>query len=171
MKLGAPRFLTRSAHARRRAVLALIPLLMASHGCYAYHATELPQLTAGEQVRVELGAEGQRTTVPGTASMLGRPRFEGRFSRLTEDSVIVAVWIGEAYAGTPFEASYQDVMLPRAEVFRVEHRQLDKVRTGLVTAGAVAVIVYLIDSVGVFDIFPSRGPGTPPEPPEIFISR
>ena len=84
---------------------------------------------------------------------------------------LVAVWIGEAYAGTPFEASYQDVILPRAEVFRVEHRQLDKVRTGLVAAGAVAVIAYLIDSVGVFDIFPSRGPGTPPEPPEILISR
>lgn len=171
MKLGAPRFLTRSVPGRRRAVVALLPVLMAAPGCYSYRATELPQLTPGEQVRVELGAEGQRTTVPGTAFMLGRPRLEGRFSRLTEDSVIVAVWIGEAYAGTPFEASFQDVMLPRAEVFRVEHRQLDRVRTGLVAAGAVAVIAYLIDSVGVFDIFPARGPGTPQDPPETLISR
>lgn len=171
MKLRARSFLTRSAPARRRPVLALLTAVVAAQGCYSYRTTELPQLISGEQVRVELGNEGQRTLVPGTAFMIGRPRLEGRFSRLTEDSVIVSVWIGEAYAGTPFESSFQDVVLPRDEVARVEHRRLDKVRTGLVAVGAVAVIAYLIDSVGVFDIFPSRGPGTPPEPPELFISR
>ena len=164
--------------ARRRCARAVRPvapaglllLLAVTQGCYGYHTTELPRLTPGEEVRLEL-ADRERTRIPGTSAMIGQRRFEGRFARLTEDSVIVSVWIGQAYAGTPFEATYQDVVLPRDEVARVENRQLDKIRTGLMAAGAVAVIAYLIDTIGVFEIFPGGGGEAPPAPPEFFPGR
>lgn len=155
----------------RGLVPALPFVLLAGQGCYTYHATELPRLTPGEQIRVELEDERDRTFVPGTSSMLGPRRLEGRFARLTEDSVIVSVWIGEAYAGTPFETAYQDVILSRGDVARVENRQLSKPRTAVVAVGALGVIAYLIDSLGWIEIFPGGGEGGPPEPPSPLIGR
>jgi hypothetical protein len=151
----------------RRAALAALPVLFASQGCYSYHVTQLPALTPGEQVRLELGNQGQGTL----PENLGRRRFEGRLARLTQDSVIVSIWIGEAYAGTPFESTYQDLVLPRVAVARVENRQIDKVRTALLGVGTVAVIAYLIRSVGAFDIFAGRGSEDPPTPPDGLLRR
>lgn len=151
--------------ARRGAALALLPALAASQGCYTYQPTRLARLSPGEQIRVELGERMPRSLMAGTAAATGPRRLEGRFGRLTGDSLAVAVWIGEAYAGTPFESAYQDVMVPLDEVVRVENRRLNRGRTALVGAATLAVIAYLIDSIGEFHVFGGGGGEPPPPPP------
>ncbi len=156
--------------ARRGSISALVCILLAGQGCYAYHVTELPRLTRGEQVRVEL-SDGGRGTLPAGGSIFRNRTIEGRFGRLESDSVIVSIWIGEAYAGTPFQATYRDLVLPRDLVTRVENRQLSKGRTALAAAGTVAVIALLIDGLAWNRFFSSGGGQGPPNPPSPFIMR
>lgn len=157
---------TEPARRHRRVVAAaLLPVLAVGQGCYSYHVTDLQSLTPDEEIRVSLDAAEYRRVAPG-GSMAGPQRIEGRFAGLKEDSLIVAVWIGESYVGTPFASAYQDIMIPREEVVGVEHRQLSKGRTALVTAGSLALIAVLIDSVGLVQVFGSGGGDGPPDPPE-----
>jgi hypothetical protein len=140
-------------------------VLALGQGCYGYRATELPSLVPGEEVRVELNEAEYRRVAPG-AALVGANRLEGRFAGLTEDSLLLSVWIGEAYRGTPFESAYQDVPIPRSDVARVENRQLSRTRTALVSVGVAALIAVLIDSVGLVEIFGGGRGGDLPGPPE-----
>jgi len=152
-------------HPRWRRALLLLAVLATGQGCYSYHAAELPSLVPPEEIRVELEQAEFRRVAPG-ASMVGPPRVEGRFSRLAQDSLVVSVWIGDAYRGTPFESTYQDISIPLAEILRVENRKLSRSRTALVAAGAVTLIAVLIDGIGFVDIFGGGGDDGPPVPPE-----
>lgn len=160
----------RARRARRRTSFALVSVLVAGQGCYAYHRTELPDLARGEQVRVRL-ADKDPVALSGGGPVVGHKTIEGRFDRLDTDSVILSVWIGEAYAGTPFETTYRTLMLPRDVVARVENRQLSKSRTTVMAAGAVAVIALLIDRIGWDRVFSGGGGQGPPNPPSPFIVR
>ncbi len=153
---------------RRRAAAALLFVLVAGQGCYAYHETELGRLTPGEQVRVRLKDKNTEEPVPGIAPTVTQRRFEGRFRRVAGDSVIVSIWIGAAYAGTPFESTFQDVILPRTDIAEVENRQLSKSRTALVAAGVGVVIAALISRVGWDRVFSLGGGSGPPPPPSPF---
>jgi hypothetical protein len=146
------------------ASIVLLLVLPFSQGCYSYQTTQLSNLQRGEQIRVVLEEDGFRRVVPGAARSAS-PRFEGRFSGSTDDSLTVSVWIGEAYRGTPFEAAYEDIMIPRVDLQRVEHRRLSKPRTAVAAAGIVAGIVVLIESIGVVNFLGNGGESGPPDPP------
>ena len=150
---------------RRRGLNAsLLAALAASFGCYRYAPTELPGVEPNAEIRVTLNNEGYQRVLP-QAPSVGTQTIEGRFMELTDDSLVMSVWIGEAYRGTPFETTYQRVSLPLADVVAVEDRQLSKPRTALLAAGAIALIVTLIDRLDVIEIFGDSGSG-PPQPPE-----
>lgn len=161
---SGPRQLLRRG--RWHAALPLLFILAAGQGCYAYRETDLGRLTPGEQVRVQLVDKNGEEPVPEIGQALTQRTFEGRFRRLAGDSVIVAIWIGAAYAGTPFESTFQDVILQRADIARVENRQLSKSRTALVAAGVGIVIAALITKIGWDRVFSLGGGGQgPPSPP------
>lgn len=150
---------------RRRRGIVLFTALAAGQGCYTYHPAELGSLVPPEEIRVELDEAEYRKVAPG-GSMVGPPRVEGKFARVAGDSLVMSVWIGDAYRGTPFESSYQDVSIPLGEVVRTESRRLSRGRTALASAGAVAIIAVLIDSIGLVDIFRGWGDDDLPTPPE-----
>ena len=151
---------------RRQAIaIALFLVLSVGQGCFTYHATAIPDIQPEEEVRVTLEDRSFRRVAPG-ADQSAPPRLEGRFGGATADSLTLQVWIGEAYAGTPFYSSYQNLMLPLDQVIQIENRQLDKGRTALVTAGVLVTIGVLIESVGLTDVFGSGGGDGPPDPPE-----
>jgi hypothetical protein len=156
---------THRPFARRGALIpAACALLAATSGCYRYAPAEPTAVAPDAEIRVTLNDEGYRTVLP-QAAPVGRRTVEGRMVGLVPDSLIMSVWIGEAYRGTPFETTYQRVPIPRSDVLLVEDRQLSKGRTALLAAGVVAVIVTLIDQLDVVQIF---GDGEPirPDPPE-----
>ncbi|MGH7505002.1 MAG: hypothetical protein ACRELX_05110, partial [Longimicrobiales bacterium] len=107
-------------------------------GCYRYTPAELPDVEPDAEVRVTLNDEGSNSVLPGSYAV-GEQRVEGRLSGFSEDSLVISVWIGEAYRGTPFESTYQRVAIAREDVVSVEDRQLSKPRTALVAVGVVAV--------------------------------
>jgi hypothetical protein len=142
----------------------LLATLAAGPGCYRYAPVELPSLEPDAEVRLTLNDDGSHSVLPG-AYATGRRTVEGRFTSSSQDSVVINVWIGEAYRGTPFEPTYQRVAISRHNVVAVEDRQLSKARTALVAAGVVAVIVTLIDRLGVLPIFGDDGDPGPIPPP------
>lgn len=159
-----------SVRSRCGALLVCAGMMM-SQGCFTYHATSVPALEPGEEVRVTLSEQGSRVVLPGA---LEARRVEGRFTEATSDTLTISVWIGAAYRGTPFESTYQRVSVPRLEVAAVEDRQLSKTRTGLVVVGVAAIIVTMIDQLGIYPIF--SGDGTvglplPPEPDGVILRR
>ncbi len=154
------RFRTR----RRQTGILLLAILTTGQGCYSYHATQLPDVQPGEEVRVVLEEAGYRRVAPGAAREAA-PRLEGRFAGVTDDSLTVQVWIGEAYRGTPFESAYQDLVIPLIDVQRVENRVLSGKRTALVATGVVALIAVLIDSLGLVNILGNGGGEGIPDPP------
>lgn len=161
------RFLSRMR--RHAASIVFLLVLPFSQGCYSYHTTSLPQVQPEEEIRITLEEQGYRRVAPG-AGLNSAPRVEGRFGGMTGDSLTLRVWIGEAYAGTPFYSTYQNVMLPLNEVQRVEHRRLSKGRTAAVAAGVLVGIGALIESVGWIDVFGSGDENGPPDPPEPVLS-
>lgn len=154
-----------SRQLRRSAAVALLLVMTAGQGCYTYHMASLPELRPEEEVRVTLNEEGFRSALPG-ANRDSPRRLEGRFGGATADSLILRVWIGEAYEGTPFYSTYQNMMLPMDQVLGLENRQLSRGRTAVVTAGVLVLIGVLIESIGVVDFFGGGGDGGPPDPPE-----
>lgn len=158
-----------SGEAFRRSRAATVTMLFAvglfsSQGCYSYQATELPSIPPRDEVRLTLGSDEFSRIAPG--ALAGSPRrVEGRFLRITDDTVAVSVWIGEAYRGTPFESARQELSIARADVVRVEQRQLSRWRTAAVAVGSVVLIAGLIDGIGMVEVFGGDGRGGPPLPP------
>jgi hypothetical protein len=134
-------------------------------GCFTYQTTSIPDIQPEEEVRVTLEDRSFRRVAPG-ADQGALPRLEGRFGGASEDSLTLRVWIGEAYAGTPFYSTYQNLMLPVDQVIQVENRKLNKGRTALVTAGVLVGIGVLIEGIGLTNVFGSGGGDGPPDPPE-----
>ena len=91
--------------------------------------------------------------------------LEGQLAGVTNDSLTLSVWIGEAYRGTPFESAYQDIAIPLIDVLRVEHREFSRKRTALVAAGVVAVIFVLIEGIGLVNFLGNGGEDDEPDPP------
>jgi hypothetical protein len=140
-------------------------VLASGQACYSYHTAQLPNIQPGEEIRLSLEEEGFRRVVPG-AGQNAAPRVEGRLAGVTNDSVTVRVWIGEAYQGTPFYSTYQNLTLSLEQVRSVEHRTLSRRRTALVAGGALVLIGVLIESIGFTDLFGDGGGGTIPQPPD-----
>ncbi len=144
---------------------SLLWVVATGQGCFSYSVTELPRIQPQEEIRVELEDRGYRRIAPG-ANPNDRPRLEGRLARVDSDSLTVSVWIGEAYLGTPFQSTYQDIVIPLHDVRAVETRKLSRKRTVLTAVGTTAIIAFLIDSIGFVDILGDGSVGeAPPDPP------
>ena len=146
--------------------LILCAALVAGHGCYTYQTTDLRSLVPGREIRVEVGSDQFVSRGHGSAFLSPR-RVEGRFADLTEQSLVLSIWIGSGYRETPFETARQNLQIPLADLAQVSTRQISRGRTALAATGTLAVIWYLIDTLR-----PAPPPGGdengdgPPTPPE-----
>jgi hypothetical protein len=122
----------------------------------------------GEEIQLVLSGPASSGITP--AAMMGETRVMGDLVGVSEDSVAVSVWIGQAYRGTPFEPAHQTYSFPRVELVRMERRQISKTRTALTAVGVLAGIYVLIDRL---DFLEDPNPGPPGEdndpPPNPFM--
>jgi hypothetical protein len=139
-------------------------LLWILPGCFTFQAIDPGQVTPGEEVQLVLSGPGTRGFVP--SALMGETRVQGDLVGVTDDSVAVSVWIGEAYRGTPFEPVHQTYSFPRVELVRLERRQISKPRTILTTVGVLATIYVMIDRLGYLENPNSAPTDGPPDPPE-----
>jgi hypothetical protein len=101
---------------------------------------------------------------------LGRlsEQYEGRLEPLGTDSIVLAIWIGKDYIGSPFENTRQRVSLTPADIVEVRRRTIDVRRTALAAAAIVAVTGVVIGSVVTEGDPNSTDPGGPYQPPVDF---
>ncbi len=134
----------------------LAATLLASSGCYSYFAANPASLEKGEQIRVVLESSAADRLAP---ALQQTPRtVEGDFERLGPDSLALAVWIGAAYSGTPFQNTYQTVSISRGDFRQVQTRRISKWRTGISAAVVLAGFAW-----GTQRIFYNPGRTPPPD--------
>lgn len=131
--------------------------------CYTFAAIDPLAVSPGEQVQLVLSGSSARGILP--ATLLGETFVQGDLVGISDDSISVSVWIGEAYRGTPFESVHQAFTFPRVELVRLESRRLSKPRTALTTLGILGGIYLFIDRMGYLENpNPDSNGGTPPPP-------
>ena len=152
---------------RGATLLAVIPALTA---CYTFYPVDPEGVSPGDRIQLVLSGPATRSVPP--AAMMGETLVQGNFMDMTEDSISVAVWIGEAYRVTPFEPVHQSYTFPRAELIRLESQQLSKSRTAFTAVGILAVIYVMIDRLELFeDPNPWENGERPPPPDSPFTFR
>jgi hypothetical protein len=134
-------------------------------GCYTFRPVDPFEAIPGEEIRLVLN----ESALPGLApsALLGETSVQGDLVGVSDDSISVSIWIGQAYRGTPFEAAHQDYAFPRTEVIRLERRRLSRTRTALTTVGVLAGIYILIDRLDFLEDPNPDFDDDDPEPPDI----
>ena len=147
-------------------VTAVLIGLLILPACYTFRPVDLADLRPGEEVQLVLSGPATRGIAP--TAMMGETLVQGDLEGVSDDSVSVSVWIGQAYRGTPFEPVRQAYSFPRIELVRVERRSLSKPRTALTTLGILAGIYVLIDRVIFLE---DPNPGDPDQPHKDILQR
>jgi len=83
---------------------------------------------------------------------------EGKYIGFKGDSLDLAVWVGQAYVGTPFQNTHQTISIARGEMQELQQRRLSKWRTGVSAALLVAAFAW-----GTQRIFYDPGRTPPPD--------
>lgn len=151
----------RLGRAAYRAALAGYSAFLAA--CYTYVPTTLDAAPVGSHLRVLLTeSAGQSLLAFGVQP--GRA-LAGQLQGRDADRLLLlvpSVPIGSAAGGRPL---YQQVRLNAADILRVDRRQVDPVRTSVVSAIAAAAV-----GVAAWQAFSGHGEATPPptggQPPE-----
>ena len=157
---------------RARCCAALTVLLAAlvSPACFKYQAIQPSAVHPEEEVRVRI-TDAAAVRLAGHYGSITQ-RLDGQLTPLSEDSLMLAIWIGKSYVGTSFENARQRLSLGRQEVLEISRRQFSRTRTALVTTGVVGVLAIIANRVGFLEN-PNPpagdGRGEPPDPNGIRI--
>ena len=151
---------------RIRGYLPITIIALWSAGCFKYTPVAVSAAPGEEELRVRVTRDAAMRVGP----QLGRlsEQYEGRLEPLGTDSIVLAIWIGKDYIGSPFENTRQRVSLTPGEIVEVRRRTLDVRRTAHAAAAVVAVTGVVIRAVGT-EGDPNPGdPGGPYQPPVDF---
>lgn len=137
----------------------LVVVLLASFvgtACVTYVPVELAAVGPQEEVRVRLTEDAAVRL----AREFGRIRelLEGSVEPRGPDSMMVSLWIGRDYAGTPFENVRQTVVFGRRDVSELRRRRLSVWRSAFASAAVTAAFAVAIDR-----IFLQEDPNPPPQ--------
>jgi len=147
---------------------ALVVALFALAGCYRYVPTDASIAVPGEDVRVlvtRLGAAELSEVAPGE---VGAGTIEGEFQNVDADDVVLHVPVGERREGFTMVDMMQTIRVPQGEILSMERRELNKVGTGFLIGGAVALGAGIV--FGIIDAFGSPTPSEGGDPPEDLLS-
>lgn len=136
-----------------RRYLPILMVALATGGCYNYVSTDLPAIEPPEHVRLRLtetGVSGLLAFADARSSSVS-----GRILAVSPDSVTVVL-------RTP--VAYREAQIPRSAIVEVQERRLDKKKSFLLSAGAVAAvgIAAYLGFEGKNNVPPGEG-GEPPE--------
>jgi hypothetical protein len=128
----------------RRLALAAVPLLTA---CYAYAPVEPGVVQPGASVRARVSAAAAERLAP----LLGAEMrlLNGTLVDARADTMIVEVPTAvRILVGNSLQPLHQRVSIARGELFELETRRLDRLRTGAI-AGAVVLVVgaVVVDAI------------------------
>ena len=141
---------------------------MVAAGCYRYEVVPLARLQPGMDVRTRLSGEAverarrNSETPPG---MLDGFTVRGQVARVSADSLRLTIPTTVSDGGYRASVLTQDIAFPSTDVVGVERRELDKVKTGLVTAGAGIAAFFIVRQAqgGGHALGKPPGTGGPPE--------
>jgi len=131
--------------ARRRALFGVLPLLSA---CYVYAPIEPAMAKPGMSVRARVSGATADQIEP-ILGISNARMLDGRLVDIHGDTLIVEVpAVLRAEIGSSIQTLYQRIAVPRAGLFELESRQLDRTRTTIVAAaGGVAIGALIIRAV------------------------
>ena len=136
---------------------ALLALLCS--GCFSYVPAEIGSLGPQRDVRLELTRVGfaQLPEIPNRPG----PDLSGRVERTEGDRIILRVPVAIRTDGMVTGTIRQEVVIPAADIVRVEQRVFSRRRTAVVALGGLGMLV------GTVMAFGSGGPpvGQEPEKP------
>jgi hypothetical protein len=149
---------------RRIPLAALAACLGSVVGCYRYAPVQVTDLAPAMTVRMELSAaavDRLRHGPDSLARLLDGFNVSGSVSRLTADSVLLAVPTSYMEANVRLRTQLHDLPLLRSDVQRVRSRRLDRNRTAWAGVGlgvaAAASVAYVLNHGG-------RATGSIPKP-------
>ena len=124
-----------------RRLLALVPLLAA---CYTHAPIEPNAVRAGTSIRTRITAATAEQLEPLLGTSDAR-LLTGVVITASPDTLIVEVpTTVRAEVGNSMQTLKQRVAIPRASIFELETRRLDRRRTGLVVGSASVLVGALI---------------------------
>jgi hypothetical protein len=148
---------SRSRRTGPRLIVGAAALLLS--GCFSYVPGELATLNPEREVRLELTRVGfaQLPEIPNNPG----PDISGRVVRQESNQLLLRVPVNIRMDGMVTGMVEQDVVIPAADIVRIEQRVFSRQRTGVVALGAIGTLI------GVIAAFGSGGPpvGQPPEKP------
>jgi hypothetical protein len=121
----------------RRSLLCTLPFFA---GCYTYATVSPEAARPGMSVRARVSGATAELVAPLIGSSDAR-LLDGRVIANGPDTMIVEVpTVMQASIGSTVETLHQRVALPRAAVYELETRRLDRMRTGALLGSAAVII-------------------------------
>ena len=149
---------------RRRTIGALLVVASANGACYRYAPIELGAASSSSEVRVRVTDDAAARLSKELGAFV--TEIDGQLAVPSNDSVSVAIPIERAYRGFTVGTTTQTLFLGRSEIVEVRKREFDRVRTTLVSVGAVVGFGLLAAAVvQLADPNPDSQNGPPMPPP------
>jgi hypothetical protein len=146
----------------RKSLTAVCALLVLS-GCYTYTPIDASVAPPGEEIRVYVTRAGQTelAEIVGDNGVAGAA-ITGVVQGLEDDDLLMRVAVGQRQEGFRVIDMLQTIRVPRGEIISMERREVNKVGTGLVLAGGVALGIGVV--LGIMEAFGTGEPenGEPP---------
>jgi hypothetical protein len=141
-------------------VVATASALLLS-GCFNYVQADLGSMSPGEQIRLEVAAQG----ISDLASISGNSgtSVAGMLVGVDAASIRVRVPVGFTVEGVTTRALGQDVVIPRNQISDVERRELNRPRTIGMVAGGVAALLGAVFAYGAVMDNPEIPVPNPPD--------
>ena len=147
---------------------AVVCAAVAAAGCYHYEVVPLAQLQPGMEVRTRLSGdavERARRSPDTPPGILDGFVVRGQVARVGNDSLQLTVPMTVSDGGYRSSVLTQDIRLPNSDVVGVEVREIDKLKTGLLSAGAGIAAFFIVRQAqgGGQALGKPPGGGGPPE--------
>ena len=149
----------RTGGPRRGRVLGAALVALLGSGCFSYVPGDFASIAPNRDVRLELTRVGfaQLPEIPNRPG----PDLSGRVVRKDPDQLFLRVPVAIRADGLVTGTIQQEVVVPAAEIVRVESRVFSRRRTAVVALGGVGALIATAMAFG------AGGPpvGQEPEPP------
>lgn len=121
---------------------------------------------AGEEVRVFVTRAGASELAEVAPEAGGGGAITGVVQGTEQDDLLMSVAVGQRQDGLRVIDMLQTIRVPRGEILSMELREVNKVGTGLMLAGAVGLGVAIV--LGIVEAFGTGDPDNPDPPIEDF---
>lgn len=149
----------------RKSLAAVCALLVLS-GCYTYTPTDASIAPPGEEVRVLVTRAGQSELAAIVGDNGAAGTIVGVIQSVEDDDLLMSVEVGQRQEGIRRIDMVQTIRVPRGEIISMERREVNRVGTGLMIAGAAALGVGVV--FGIIEAFGTGEPGEVEPPPVDF---